>query len=450
MDEKDKNPLDISLLQSPPKRMTPYTQEEYKRELDEWVRSEKSQGRLRDVVLYSGDANPRGQGALVFPLQKDLRERILKRFFLEKLDTLSMLDAATHRYQVEGDPNWYGLGLIDYLKDDEFWKTLWKRDFTDQLQDIGDRIPSWIRSNHPNLQWRAYWIWTFFFRRTLCKMVISQLNQRNKTENIPTIYRMASRSDQDVDMLNEFGHVVRRKSIWDLQYVIRRDLRRDPSREMGDYFGALRRGNVRHGLPMVCGAMLRYFLLTNGRTEEYLRSKTFADKWSGSESVAIPQEFNARDSMQRDLWTFSGFTRPSNVNNRASTALVYASWYWQTTLAVHTPRQRALRPLSRLERDALHRSKKREREVRWVYYFKIPIRNPRRETDEFAGNPQRRIDMSHELRQLPLSPHTIDQDSTKIFLGEPIGCHACGRSRAPFRCKRYIRVHYCSKKCYYY
>ena len=444
MAEDDKKNPDVSMLQSPPKRVTPLTPEQLMADFMEWAENERRAGRLMDVRLYSGQRPPGEPNVVLFALQEDLRARILGRFFLERLDTLSMLEAATYRYQYQG--RWYGLGLINYLKDDLFWKFLWKRDFADQRQDVGDRIPSWIVHNHPlgSLQWRAYWIWTFFFRRTLCKMVISQLNQRNRMEGIPTTYRMAIRSDRDVEMLNEFGHVVNRKSIWDLQRVVRRGLE--------DYFDALNRGGVKHGLPIVCGAMLRYFLFTNGMSSDELKSSDFLSKWAYLENVDIPIYIYMKNPT---LWTFEGFDLPTNVDNRPSRALTYATWYWETTLAIHANRPLTDNLETRLEEESANRSRKREREVRWYYYFNFPNRfRIRTEFSDFRGTDLARLNASGVLRKLPPIPHTTDQDSTKIFLGEPIPlektieCNTCGAHRAPFRCRDCRRAYYCSKKCH--
>jgi hypothetical protein len=418
----------------------PRTQEELMHDFQEWVRTHNQ---LRSVRLLSGDLRMKegdDPTALVFELQRDLRQRLLRSFFLEQLDTLAMLDAATYRYLV--DDRWYGLGLIDLLKDDHFWKSLWKRDFADQRQEIGDRVPSWIINNLDQgaLQWRRYWVWTFFFRRTLCKMVVSQLNQREGRQH----YAMITRSDRAI-MDTQTGTQL---DIWDLQSVVRPGL--------DSYFQGLADGNVRHGIPLVCGSMLRYLFMTNGKTDVELRSFDFVRLWTGTEHLEIPV-MDLRDTdVNRELWVFPEFVTLTNVRpSRSVAAIWFAKWYWQTTLAVHGERriQAAVRTDAFFQERADNRSRARLREALWFYYFEFRYRKfpgvIRRTPADFVGRLHRRIEASANLKQLPALPHTEDEDFEKLFLGNKIdrvGCRTCGEA-ASQRCKRCKKAHYCSKTC---
>ena len=425
----------------------PETQEELMGDFREWIRE---QDPLEAVRLLSGDLRVEegdDPNTLVFLLQEDIRVILLKTFFLEQLDTLAMLDAATYRYQVQG--RWYGLGLINFFKDDLFWKTLWERDFADQRQEIGDRIPSWIRSNlQPGaLKWRRYWIWTFFFRRTLCKMVISQINQREGIHH----YDMVTRSDRAILDI----HTRTQLDIWDLQSVVRPGLV-DYFRGFEDDDSVGHGVRVRYGLPIVCGSMLRYFFMTNGKTDQELKSPNFVRLWTGTEHIEIPDRNLDDADVNRRLWVFPEFVTLHNVRpSRPEAAIWFAKWYWQTALSIHGEQQvmNAPRTLEFDEEVVANRSRARFRETLWFYYFEFRYRKynghlPRRASD-FVGNIHRRIEASAHLKQLPQLPHTEDARSEKLFLGDRVDkveCNVCGRD-SPHKCKHCKKAHYCSKTC---
>lgn len=120
----------------------------------------------------------------IFKLVDERVPRDVSLRLLEFVSTLGILESATVSKSF----------ISKLIYTDEFWKRRWLIDFPDHAREIGSEIPNWCANDtgdgidlYPQkdpkwdggfLPWKKYWIWTWFFRRSLTRIFAEKCSEK--------------------------------------------------------------------------------------------------------------------------------------------------------------------------------------------------------------------------------------------------------------------------------
>ena len=380
--------------------------------------------------------------------------RDVSLYMLQFVSTLGIMDAATVSKPF----------VTKLLYTNEFWEGRWRIDFPDHFRELGPSIPNWCNRDTGDgidifpggrprwdtgdyIPWKKYWLWTWFFRRSLTRIFAEIFTQKAQQTMRRTWWQKAQQTMRRTWWQSPYTFVLKSRSsnkvvvsragaaeIFVLtmrQLVILSEGYRDVTLWGNETLESRLRDAISNSGPYVSLPLAAAFMSSN-----------IIDQAGGEGLVTVPIGINRGAptrysiSMQRDD---GGVTRAQ----RDFLTQTYLNWYVFKTIGRNHP----------IEHEELEDNtslilliKQAMPDLMFVYHI---INNMPGQ----QGNPRTHwfLELS-ELYNTPRVHNTIglgdleaDANTGKIFLGDKV-CANCGKG-ASKQCKRCKAVHYCGKKC---
>ncbi len=383
-------------------------------------------------------------------------------------------------------------GARRVLDTEEFWRARWLSDFEDQVSDIGPELPSWIVDvRHPKVDqlssemkrlhqslnktsvwpgdrddtmallafledernkylgspyvaWKKYWLWTYFFRRTLTRGIVNLINTKLTDSNRAAgdvgtyIVKLVDGRDSLISIQGGKDDLVTVYDVWSLIFLFDHWNKSWTDRHFAFYLPknpppiGMRPNDF--GLPFACALIiLKISPLPLNLNDMWFLNRVFPSRQSGFAMAMTTRNLQA-DSNERD-----------------ALAQRYLDWYLYKTLeAIYTDPKVDKEESSKF---MLVRYTGKEAAIRkFENLFEFPGQD--------RGNPV--VHWLEGLRiilnepRVGLNPRygqttSPDEQSNKIFLGAVLTtiqptCLKCG-VEASRQCKRCKSALYCGKEC---
>lgn len=406
----------------------------------------EERGEMRRRVMTPAEARNLPESRLFKIINSDVSHDV-SYYLLNFVTTLGIMESAAVSK----------LFVTEMLYSDEFWKRRWIHDFPDHAREIGSQLPSWCIQNNGDgidiygekrpvwdqggfLPWKKYWIWTWFFRRTLMRIFAELFTMRAKESHVNTsvflrqptyTFTLKPRSSNEMIVSRQgsdqvFVLTMRQLVSLSEQYRGNRNLWGNLSLK------ARLEAAVSNPGPPVSLPLAAMFISNNIINEDQF--------------ISVPVGVGRLNAVQRYTTALQTNSLQADRLSRDLLASNYLKWYVFEVLSNNFPLRPDEEPGEREDTDLVKLIKQRMPIIidRFFEIFDSP--------GQAKGPPfMWHTELSSLLNAprisgiITLGDPEADANRGKIFLGQEI-CSNCGLD-AEKRCKQCKSKYYCSKEC---